>query len=78
VPPSDRRIERRSRKKLAVALETPSIGLGAHALLQRNRPSLPVPAKKVGRLLHRKTEAMVLLGPFSGQSSKASNAHPMR
>jgi hypothetical protein len=59
-------------------LETPSIGLGAHALLQRNRPSLPVPAKKVGRLPHRKTEAMVLLGPFSGQSSKASNAHPMR
>ena len=67
-------IERRS----PLPLETPSIGLGAHALLQRNRPSLPVPAKKVGRLLHRKTEDMVLLGPFSGQSSEAGNAHPMR
>jgi hypothetical protein len=37
-------IERRS----PLPLETPSIGLGAHALLQRNRPSLPVPAKKGG------------------------------
>ena len=67
-------VERRSRWPL----ETPSIGLDAQALMQRNRPSLPVPAKKVGRLPHRKTEAMVLLGPFSGQSSEAGNAHPMR
>jgi len=37
-------IERRS----PWPLETPSIGLGAHALLQRNRPSLQVPAKKWG------------------------------
>ena len=34
--------------------------------------------KECARLLHRKTENTVLLGPFSGQSSEAGNAHPMR